>query len=68
MAIGSILPAWISRLDLAEGRFNRGDRAGKLGMGAGLDHGLGLGQVLGGIDDGGFEPVPGLVEAAGRPW
>ncbi|CAH0145668.1 hypothetical protein SRABI83_00588 [Arthrobacter sp. Bi83] len=35
-------------------------------MGAGLDDGLRLSQVLGGIHDGGFEPVPGLVQAAGN--
>ena len=52
-------------LDLGQRGFHRGHRAGKLRVRAGLDHRLGLGQVLGGVDDGGLEAAAGLVEASG---
>ncbi len=53
-------------LDLRQRRFHGGHRAGKFGMGAGLEHRLRLGQVLRGVDDGGFQAAARFVEAAGH--
>ncbi len=59
--MGSILPPWISALTWPARPPPR-PLGGQFRVGTGLDHRPRLGQVLGGVDDRGFQPVTGVVE------
>ncbi|MCB5281024.1 hypothetical protein BJQ89_00759 [Arthrobacter sp. ES1] len=51
--------------DPGQCRFDGGYGSGQLGVLPGLDHGPGLGQVLGGVDDCRLQPAMCLLEVAG---